>query len=94
MKIEPEILRNRDDLEDIHKELLRRYDWYLIRDLDYLKNKNNLRIFYLRQEKIYCVITGNDLKKIAKKKARKYQDNFIFGDKKNEQKMDTADGTY
>jgi len=78
--LEPEILKNRDDLENIHSELLKRYDYYFIRSLDYLKNKNNLRIFYLNSEKMYCVVTGKDLKKVIKKKMNKDK-RFLYADK-------------
>lgn len=77
--LEPEILKNREDLESLHGELLKRYDWYLIRDLQYLKNKNNLRIFYLEKDKIYAVITGKDFKREYLKKLRKR--GMLYADK-------------
>lgn len=79
--LEPEIISNRGDLEKIHGEMLKRYDWYLIRDLQYLKNKNNLRIFYLEKEKMYCVVTGKDFRKTFNKKLKQWQNKQLYAHK-------------
>ena len=74
-----ETIRDREELEEKHGEMLKRYDFYFIRDLKYLKNKNNLRIFYLQSEKIYAVITGKDLRKMIGKRLRK--EGMLYADK-------------
>ena len=86
--IKPEILRNREDLEQ-YSEYLTKYDWYAIDDLKDLKNKVNRKIFYLQQEEKYIVVTGKNLKKVILKKMAKDK---RFQVTRNEQKMDRADG--
>lgn len=74
----------REKMEEIHGELLKRYDFYIIRSLDYLMNKNNMRIVHLTDEKVYVVITGREFKKTMKRKLNKWQKNneFLYADRK------------
>lgn len=84
----PEILRNREDLEQ-YSDYLTKYDWYAIDDLKDLKNKVNRKIFYLQQEGKYIVVTSKDLKKVILKKMAKDK---RFQVTKNEHKLDTGNG--
>lgn len=53
------------------RALLTKYDYYFIKDLSDIKNKNNTAIVYIESEDMYCIITGRDLKKTIIRKMRK-----------------------
>lgn len=56
-------VKDRFELERDYEPLLQKYDFYLVPSLKQLKNKNNYSILHLKEEDLYCVVTGRSQKK-------------------------------
>ena len=82
-EIEVEELSSIEEAKLKHERALKKYDFYLIRDLEQLKNRTNFRVCYCKKEKLFLIITGKSvLRQIVKKQGRIKVEDFIFGDKK------------
>lgn len=86
MKLNVTELSSRDELERLYKPILTRFDWYFVSELKYIKNGNVRDVFYLKKEKIFCIVSGKDLKHSVEKKARRKNNEFLFADKPDEPK--------
>lgn len=70
-------IKSKEELTRLYSSLLKKYDFYFISHPKYIKNSNYMDLFYLEDEKIFCVITGKEIGRVVNKKNNK----FLFADK-------------
>ena len=75
-----------DKAREEHKKLLSTYNYYLVRDIDYVRPGKINRLIKCEKEKVYIVVMGETiddrLKTMVKKHNRKVQKNkMIYADK-------------
>lgn len=72
-----EEFRDKEHAMEVHGELLKRYDSYLVRDLQYSRHKRPKRILYLQKEKLFIIVTNVSIAGRLMNLARKENKNHM-----------------